>query len=303
MRKIPSNRPGLGLAIIVGASALALASAEAAVLGATDIAVSSPAGSNNSGGAFTDDLLLDSLSYGGTTFSGASGFSAVTRVEVTDGRRNVNAEWGDDDTGADGDANPLSKLGFAPGDQESTDPAIQDAMLGEVFSGRNLTEITDGESGAFSFKVEFARSITDNAAGVDDVPELVIFERGMNDVFDVSLMVGGTFENPVFSDTLRISSRDFWDTGIDVNTREIDGAQGLGVGGFDLDDFGLSFGDAVFGLSLTRVSGGADISGLFLSDAGPGGGTPNTNPVPLPGGLPLILGGFAGLALLRRRAV
>ena len=120
----------------------------------------------------------------------------------------------------------------------------------------------DGESGPVSYKLQFANSVRDNDLAADDSPEVVLFERGMNDVFDIELIIGGTFENPLYSSALRVDSRDFSDLDFRINTTEIGGAQRVGVAGFDLNDWGV---EEAFGFRLTQVSGGPDIAGFFAS--------------------------------------
>lgn len=291
----------------------AVGPAEALVVDATGITVVNPAGSNNpASGALVDDAYLDSLIFPDATFAGGDSFSAATKFEVTSGRSNINSEWGDLDDGADGDDNPFVKAGHGGESQETTDPAIQDATLLATFNSLSITEMSDGESGGFQFKMLFSDGLTDDQPGViDNVPELIFFERGLNDTFSVELIIGGTFETPVYSAAETVSSGDFWDTGLDVNTIEIGGAQSLGVGGLDFDDFGLALNAVVYGMRLTVVSGGPDLNGFFLSTEDPsrfqaalgepprdGGGAAE---VPAPPALAALGLGVAALWAFRRR--
>jgi len=309
MRRFPNSFRALapaGRRLAVGAcvASVLAGAASGAVLSPDAITVRTPGGLVVSSGTFTDDVFLEGLSFGDVSFTGRSDFRALSRFEVTSGRENVNAEWGDDDTSRDGDADPFTTAGFDPVLQESTSPEVQDRTMLEAFNSRSLTEMMDGEeTGGFSYKALFASGIRDNDSGLDDVPELVFIERGMNDVFDVELIIGGTFDNPVFSDTLRFSSADFWDSGIAVDTTEIGRAQTLGIGGVDLSAFGLGAEDTAFGFMLTRVSGGPDMSGFFLSSADGGFQDPldQPSPIPLPAGFPLLLAGLGGLWLVRRK--
>lgn len=299
------------LALGVGFITLAPAVAQASVLLPTGITVSTPAGSNDTTSPYSDDVFMETLSFGSTTFDGSAGIRAIDRFRVTSGASRINAEWGDNDDGSDGDDNPFVKAGFNPALQETTDPAIQNAALLNVFNTLNLSEMSDGEgNGNFSFRVEFSVSLTDDDNGVDAVPEIVFLERGRNDAFEVKLITGGTFDTPVFSNALKVSSRDFWKTGLRVNTTET-GAQDVGAGGFDFNDFGIASGASVYGFELTTLNkSGPDLNGFFLTSTDPSRYgkplsylTPSTllAPVPLPAALPLLLAALGGLAVMRRR--
>lgn len=303
-------------------AALGAAGANAAVLTPDAIAVTTASGGAPSTGAQTDDVLLQSLSFGATAYDAAQGsFRAVSDFTVTAGRGQINAEYGDNDDGSDGDDNPFVKAGLAApgaslnGIRESTDPAIQDAALLTAFNSLSLSEMTDGEGRSFSqFQVLFENSLAYDDVGGDGLSDIVFFERGMNDVFDVELIIGGTFESPVLSDALRVDSRDFWNTGIAVNTVEIGGSQDLGVGGFDLFDFGLEQGDSVYGFRLSS-NDGPDLGGFFLSAAESSvfgaplgvpqletGGTDSGAAVPIPrSGWLLLLLGLTGIMVARAR--
>jgi len=259
--------------------------------------------------AFTDDVYLNTLRFGSTTFSGANAFAVADRLEVLSNRGQVNVEWGDDDGRGtadnpaadpeDGDFNPMAKIGQPDSNKEITDPSIQDAGLLSVFNTLSLTEMSDGEGGAaHSFKVLFDRGITDNDAGEDDTPEIVMFERGLNDTFSISLIVGGTFEDPELSAALEISSSSFARMGIRTDTTEIGGPQDIGVGGFDLNDWAIAEGQSIFGFVFNGV--GADLSGIFLSQSD-GNFTPPLAPIPLPAGAWLMLAGLGALVWQRRR--
>lgn len=279
--------------------------AAALTIPATGIAVSVPAGgAAPSGGVYTDDVILESLSFADATFATGDSFRSIVAFEVLEGRGNINAEWGDDDDDGDGNDTPFAKAGFAGADQETVDPAIQDATLLNAFNSRSLSEMSDGEGGTTQFKVLFSNGLYDNDVGADLVPELVFFERGMNDVFDVELIIGGAFDDPIYSEAVRVDSADFWDTGISVDTVEINGAQEIGAGGLDLTDFGLGAGEAAYGFRLTYVSGGPDLNGFFLSAENPADFIDPlpVSEVPLPAAAPLFLTALAGLAALRRRS-
>lgn len=232
---------------------------------------------------YRDDVYLEELVFDGIEYGYGENIVSITQFEVLSGRSKINAEWGDLDDFADGDGNPFAKAGFDPLLQETTDPTIQDLTLLNTFNSGSLSEMSDGEGGGrFSFRVLFAQSLTDNAFGADDRPEIVIFERGQNDRFDVRLLTGGTFDDPELSDWLQIDSREFADTGVFVDTVEIASAQEIGVGGFDLDQFGLAQGARVFGLEMrTRDGSGPDLNGMFLTADDSARFGPTMTPVPV----------------------
>ncbi|MEE4280218.1 MAG: exosortase-dependent surface protein XDP2, partial [Halieaceae bacterium] len=247
--------------------------------------MSTPAGSTDTSNPFTDDVFLASLTFGGFDYTAAGeSFRAVSHFEVLSGRSHINAEWGDGDTAADGNGTPFAKAGFPDADQETTDPSIQDAALLNAFNSLSLSEITDGENSAgsgFSFKVLFDGSLAYSDVGGDGLPDLVFFERGLNDTFYVDLIIGGSFANPLYSSPSEIKSGDFWDTGIDINTVEISNAQSLGAGGFDLADFGLTGNDVAYGFRLTaHGNSGPDLGGFFLTAQEPEDFGPSLVPVP-----------------------
>ncbi len=293
---------------LIASGGLVLASgAQAAVIHADSIGVSIPGGTNDSSSPYTDDVFLDSIVIGSTNYATQDSFRAVSRFEVLTGRSRINAEWGDTDTNSDGDDNPFVKAGYDPAAQESIDPTIQNATLLNAFNSLSLSEMSDGEGGgALSFRLLFSASLTDNDDGVDQVPEIMLFERGMNDIFDVKLITGGTFEFPEFSSVLQVNSNTFWNTGISVNTVEISGSQTVGFGGFDLNDFGISSGESVYGMQID-TTGGPDMNSFVLSAENPDdfgdplSPSPNLSVVPLPAGLPLLLTTLGATAVFGRR--
>lgn len=273
---------------------LAAGGLQAASIRPTAITVSAPDGSDPGKGPYTDDVFLDTLVFGDTVFRGDAAFSALSRVQVIEGRSRINADWGDDDTASDGHGNPFSRAGYDPELRETTDAQIQDSTIREALASRSLSEMTDGEGqGDMRLRGAFARGVTDNDAGHDDAPELILFERGMNDAFSLRLITGGSFDAPVFTASRTIHSPDFWNTGIAVNTTEIGGAQKLGVGAFDLSDFGIVPGQTVYGFEIFAPRGeGPDLNGLFLSSDNPNHyvapPTQIVPAVPVPMSLPLL---------------
>ncbi|MEM9248283.1 MAG: exosortase-dependent surface protein XDP2 [Pseudomonadota bacterium] len=275
-----------------------------AVAPGTNIQIGVNSGTGDSRPTFTDDVYLNTLTFAGTSFTGTTNFKAAQSVTVLSGAGQVNVEWGDNDTGDDGDPNPMATLGQPDTVKETTDPTIQNAGLLEVFSSLSLSEMTDGEGGAaHSYEVIFSNGITDNADGADDVPEIVLFERGRNDSFALSLILGRTSEGLVLSDALSMSSATFAPLGMNIDTTEIGGGQQMGVAGFDLDAWGIDAGATVFGFVFE--GSGADLSGVLAS-----GQTDQFVPplpedpiavMPLPAGAWLLMAGLGGLAALRRR--
>jgi len=293
--------------LVMLSAALIAAESQAALVLPTAITVSEPAGSNNpANGAYTDDVFLASLTFPGVVFSSGASFSAVRDFVVLEGRQNINAEWGDADDGADGDDNPFIKAGLDPADQESIVPSIQEPALINAFNSLSLSEMSDGEgeNGALAFKVLFQAGLMDNdPSSLDAVPELVFFERDMNDSFDIEVIVGGTFDDPLYSDPFSVNSGDFWPSDISVNTTEIGDAQEIGVAGIDLNDFGLGAGAIAYGFRLTVTAGGPDLNGFFLSTDDPANFLPplDATPMPLPSSLLLMLVGLGGIATSGRR--
>jgi len=253
----------------------------AAVLKPTNMTVTVPSGTRNTGtgsstSPYNDDILLNSLTFGGTTFQRNDGqFRAVLRADVISGPANVNAEFGDRDNGTDGNPNPFVSGGIiAEGanlpatTRESTKPSIQEASIKAAFSSLIVSQGVDGEGPPYNLQLIYQNGVVDNdSATADQVPELVFFERGASSPFTVRAITGGTNANPVYSpNTVTVGSNNYYKSGIYIDTTEITGGQELGVVGIDLNDFGLSASDVVYGVSLTSINNtGADIYGQFLS--------------------------------------
>lgn len=233
--------------------------------------------------AFVDDIFLEGITV--STAAGTSTFS-VERSEVVVGiasfvrseLESVNAEFGDADDGADGDPNPFVQIGVvlegAPVPEsisDSIDPLIQNAAITAAVSSFSLVQGIDGEGANFTLDVIFAQGVLDNNNLSDEIPEFVILERGFNSTFSLRAIIGGTADNPIFSDlSVDVSIADQSATGIFVNTNEIGSGQQLASFGVDLSDFGLMNGEAVFGLSITSTNGtGADITAQFITALDP----------------------------------
>lgn len=292
----------------------------------TSLTVTVPTGSNNpanpgSSNPYTDDVILDSLTFGSTTLTASGGqIAAIQSAYVVSGRGNTNAEWGDNDTNSDSNPDPFARVGinvFNPdgtvntGTQESTDPAIQDIGLASVFSSLSLSEITDGEGGGSVTNFIFSFGVKDSDNAVDSMPEIVLFERGNNDTTTIRAITGGTYDNPVFgSSSVTINSGDMWNTGIYIDTTEINEVQQLAATGIDLNSFGITSGTTVYGIQIETTGG--DFGGFFQAAEDPGTQFVETVPTDLLnplGTIPepssataLVFFGFGSsmLALLRR---
>jgi len=277
-------------------------------------------GSNTTGSgtsssdALTDDAFIDSIVFntaGGdvTLTRSADQFVRGQTAVVRTFAGSVNAEFGDDDDGSDGDPNPFVDAGILnEGDflplpvQESTNPAIQNPSISSAVNSFSLTQGVDGEGANYTMDVIFELGITDDFSGSDGTPEFILFERGRNSSVMVQAIIGGTVDNPtVLTTTLSIGASDFGSTGIYTNTTEIGSAQELGVVGIDLSDLGIGAGQAVFGLRITSTNGtGADIPALFATPSDPNSQTEELPQglIPEPQTVSLLL--FASLLVFRK---
>ncbi len=295
----------------------------AALITLDSLTVNVPSGSNNTSGAgtstnpYTDDVLLDSVTFDGITLSVDNGqISAIQSAYIDSGRDNTNAEWGDDDDGGDGNTDPFTRVGIdvfnADGSvnlavQESTDPAVQDIALASAFSSLSLSEITDGEGTNSVSNFIFNFGVKDNDTAVDLLPEIVLFERGNNDTTTVRAITGGTFDNPTLQGAITITEDDMWNTGEHIDTTEIDDIQQLAAIGIDLNDFGITDGSIVYGLQID--TDGGDFGGFFqaaedpdtqFSDDVPDGLNNPDGTVPEPSAFALLLGLTAAFFCTRR---
>ena len=285
-----------------------------ALLQPTNVTITIPTGSNNTGAgnsaatAFTDDILLSSLTFSGSTFLTNSGnVQPIQATFIASGNANVNAEFGDNDTNSDGNDNPFVKAGItAPGApiplaiQESVDPNIQNTTITEAFSDLSINEGVDGEGPQYVMDLYFTKSIIDNRAGTDVVPEIIAFERGLNSSFDLQVIYGGTYGSPLLSQIVSVAATDMFATGIFINTSEITSGQQLGVVGIDLSDFGLSASTAALGVRITSTgNSGADLYGVFVNAENASQLTPFT--IPEPSSVALAVSALGLLAFAKKR--
>lgn len=247
--------------------------AGAAPLMPTGLTITVPAGTTDASNPYTDDVLLETITFGGTTFRFTSDEITIVRTAlVTANRSGVNADYGDSDTGSDNDPNPFVKAGLVAegvspaGIQESMNPAIQDRAIVAAFSTRSLNQGIDGEGADYVVNLLFARGVLDSDAAADALPELVFFERGVNSSFSVRAITGGTIAAPILSSATEVLVANLWRTGVLIDPTE-SAAQELGVAGIDLSDLGAGS-TPVYGVQITSTRGsGADLYGVFMTNA------------------------------------
>lgn len=229
--------------------------------------------------AYIDDILLNSITFGSsTTFQRTTNqttnqIRTIQDARVFTGRGNINAEYGDQDDSRDGNPNPFVSAGIVssgnPSDaqRESTNPtATQDNAIRASFSTLSLSQGIDGEELPFSYDLVFQNGILDDNSAVDQVPELIFFERGVNSDFSVQAITGGTVSNPTFSpNTVEVLRGNLWPTGVYIDTVEIGDGQQLGAVGLDLNDFGVGA-NPVYGIRVTALNdSGPDMYGQFIT--------------------------------------
>lgn len=252
---------------------------------ATSLTATNP-NATNARQTYVDDILLNTVTFAGTTFQNSSNsFRNVQQLQVTSQRQNINAEFGDSDTISDLNPNPFVSAGVAnEGDnlggitnptRESTVPNTQDRALTAAFNSLSISQGTDGEA-AHAYRVLFDQGIVDNdiansptTSTVDNVPELVFFERGANSNFTARAIIGGTFNNPIYAPTtVTVAAANLTPSGVFIDTTEIDARQQLGVVGIDATEFGITDANtAIYGMDFTTDGTGADMYGQFTTAA------------------------------------
>lgn len=247
--------------------------------------------------AYVDDVLLQSITFnnviiGNTPTSRitpalARGANQGPGAEVTAGRSRISATYGDDDTAADGNPNPFVTSGSgttAYTNPPNQTPAVQDTAIQAAYSSLSLSQGISspgqgGTAGDYTFKLLFENGIVDNSSAGDQVPELVIFERGTaasgtaagtQSDYTVQAIIGGTFVNPTFAPTtVTVLRANQTPSGIIINTVDSGVAEQINVAGIDLTEFGITDpNQAVYGISFTSINNsGADIFGLAQTAA------------------------------------
>ena len=257
-----------------------VSTAKATPIRPTNVMVSTPGGTNDPTNPYTDDVLMDQLVFGAVNFRRIdNAFRAVQYAKVYFNRSSVNAEFGDNDDGNDGNPNPFVAAGLlAPGQaltdatRESTVPGVQDAAIRAAFSTFSISQGVDGEGPDYSIDLIFTQGIVDSNPNRtnDGQPELIFFERGLNSDFRIQVILGGNVWTPILSDPFDVLQATMWATGIQIDTIEINPAQQLGAIGLDLGEFrrnGARIGNSpVYGIRVTSINGtGADFDGIFAS--------------------------------------
>ena len=280
--------------------------------------------------SFVDDIILDSITFG-------SGATATTITSLTPGLRNsrgagafvtlnrnqISATYGDTDTASDNNPNPFVTSGSGtnayadPSVAANTNarlPAVQDTAIQAAFSSLSLSQGigSPGNGGTagtndYTFRLLFENGIVDNNLLADQIPELIIFERGgVNQRSDYSIraITGGSLTAPTYAgpavEVLRgvqTPSGIFIDT---IDPASVD-QEPLNFGGFDLTELGITTASQVlYGVEITSINGsGADIFGLALTAANP---TTQLRAQALPEPLTIIGSGVAlGFGLLMKR--
>lgn len=241
------------------------------------------------GTAFVDDVILQSVTFAGTTLStlrpslsssGGSGARVIT------GRNLVSAAYGDTDSNTDNNANPYVKSGSGATAYNATinqDPAVQDTAIQAAYNSLSLSEgiSSPGQGGTagaidYTFRLLFQEGIVDGSSAADNVPELIIFERGVvgstQSDYTVRAIIGGTLTNPTFAPTtVTVLRANQTPSGIVINTIDSTAAEQINVAGIDINEFGIANSNqAIYGIEFTSINGsGADIFGIALTAESP----------------------------------
>ncbi len=239
--------------------------------------------------AYVDDVLLQSVTFDGVTLSTlrpSLSSSQGSGALVTTGRNLVSAAYGDTDSNTDGNDNPYVKSGSGTTAYSATvnqTPAVQDTAIQAAYSSLSLSEgiSSPGQGGTagaidYTFRLLFQEGIVDGSSAADNVPELIIFERGVvgstQSDYTVRAIIGGTLTNPTFAPTtVTVLRANQTPSGIVINTIDSTAAEQINVAGIDINEFGIANSNqAIYGIEFTSINGsGADIFGLALTAASP----------------------------------
>lgn len=151
---------------------------------------------------------------------------------------------------------------------------LSKGTLGEVFGSNNLSHIIDSEdNGAWKIDLFFGPGLRLYSDGMNNTPELAIFERGGNSDLGVK---GILFDGVNYSYTsgLVLLRSQFTDAGWTLDTLEIAGAQKVYGLGLDLTDLGdVSQGLVGIRLYSEAQFNGPDIVGVLTGVPAPEPGT------------------------------
>ena len=225
------------------------------------------------------DVLLDSITQNGKTFSNFS------YVESVNSFSNTNY------TGGNSGAASTDKGDLVKGLKTNEDPTKGE--IANFLGDNNLNRIIDGEGRTFSMDLKFDSLIAKDKTGLDS---LFFWERGMNS--DLTIQALDELGNAVGIETKLVRKVDQVDTGFDINTMEIGGAQDVGSWGVSLADLGITTG----GIRGIRVSADSSHNGPDFKVIARSSEELNFSKasVPEPGTI-IGLGSVAALAFFRRR--
>lgn len=277
--------------------------------------------------SFVDDAILNSITFGSTTISNLTPGLRNTRgagALVTLDRNQISATYGDNDTASDNNPNPFVTSGSGttayadPSVAANTNarrPEVQDTAIQAAFSSLSLSQGigSPGNGGTagrndYTFRLLFENGIVDNDLLTDQIPELIIFERGgststQQSEYSVRAITGGSLAGATYAGpAVNVLRGVQTPSGIFIDTLDpaaVD-QEPLNFAGLDLTELGLTTASQVlYGVEITSINGsGADIFGLALTAASP----TQLRAQALPEPLTIIGSGVAlGFGLLMKR--
>ncbi|MGB3535717.1 MAG: exosortase-dependent surface protein XDP2 [Microcoleaceae cyanobacterium] len=193
------------------------------------------------------DIMLDSVEFGGQTFTE---FSLVNSATIVSN----DVFTGGNSGAASADMGDLATIGLS---QEKLTNEGAATALGNL----NLNSIIDTEdSGNFAIDTKFDKAV-DN---------ILVFERGQNSRLDVQAL---DFAGNLIGNLVALPKSNNWtDAGYSIDTMEIGSAQAVSSIGLSLADFGLNVDDSIFGYRMTsegKSYNGPDWKILGTTDATP----------------------------------